>query len=1122
MCAARTRLAILAGSLGLAVACTPSERGVPEEVIRHNILGGARLGQTKWADAEAEFRKASELRPHDPLLLTNLAIALIQQEGKEAEAQALLERVAAEDPEYAPAHFNLGLLVARQGDFERAVPHFSKAAELVPDELYTRYYLGTSLARTGHEPEGIDALRDALERDPTHVSTLYALGRLLLQQGQSEEGVALINRSQEIRARSGLDEAIGMEYGEQGPLSRAADYPGNALEAPEPVPLRFEARERVELGPAAFRRLPSTLVPTEHGAGLLVSDGSIIAQVFPAGSPGPLAHAPVDQAKIVGLAAGDLDRDGPVDLALLLIDETPSGARLLPAWLRRVESGRFSNPAPTEGTFSGPAEVVLGSPEFGADLVLVDRDHDGDLDLFWCWAAGAGGAGCKLATNDGGGRFAVADSGAHGFEFRPGATGPVTVALSDVDNDRDVDLLAAGPSGVRLYTNLRDGRFDDISDAAGLGAIPGPVGALVPSDLDKDGWMDLLVAGAGGVQLALNRGGRFAPPVALDPETSRSAAIAAVVFDADNDGFLDVVTASAEKVTALHNRGAGHFEVWSGLLAGAAAGARPLAPLDVDRDGDLDLVLAEAQGATRLLTNEGGNANHWIDLDSHGVSDNRFGIGAKVELLSGALRQKFEITHPVPLHAGLGRRERVDAVRYLWPSGVLQDEIDLEAGAVRTVTELDRKGTSCPLLYAWVNGDWHFVTDFLGGAAVGYQVRPGVFNVPDTDEYVRIEGGLSEGPDRRFRLRLNNQLEEVIWFDAAELVVVDHPEGTEVYPNERLVAGPPWPEFALYAAADIRPIVSARAVEDGTDLTAELERRDRVFAGPSRRLRPKGYAERHTFELDLGAFARDERVVLLLDGWIDYADSSSNVAAAQAGLTLLPPRLSVADGRGGWRDASSRMGFPAGLPKTVTVDLTGLFASTDHRLRIETTMCIYWDRARIMRGGERTPLAARRLAPERAVLRFGGFPRPTSPDGRAPLGYAPQQVDAEATWKAHVGAYTGFGEVTPLLLSIDDRFVTTRSGDEIELVFPAAGAPPPGFTRTFLLFADGFGKDMDPNSAASDAVEPMPFHGMPSYPYGTAIAPPAWQHDLGAAPRTVAPSAAGWPGAPPLGRHAGS
>src|SRR5437588_9776008 len=81
--------------------------------------------------------------------------------------------------------------------------------------------------------------------------------------------------------------------------------------------------------------------------------------------------------------------------------------------------------------------------------------------------------------------------------------------------------------------------------------------------------------------------------------------------------------------------------------------------------------------------------------------------------------------------------------------------------------------------------------------------------------------------------------------------------------------------------------------------------------------------------------------------------------------------------------------------------------------------------------------------------------------------------------------YTREGAVRELLSKIDDMFVVSRPGDEISLSFEATRLPPQpaGWTRTFLLYADGFSKEMDINSASPDQLAPLPFHGMSRYPY---------------------------------------
>src|SRR6185369_16014778 len=228
-----------------------------------------------------------------------------------------------------------------------------------------------------------------------------------------------------------------------------------------------------------------------------------------------------------------------------------------------------------------------------------------------------------------------------------------------------------------------------------------------------------------------------------------------------------------------------------------------------------------------------------------------------------------------------------------------------------------------------------------------------------------------------------------------------------------------------------------------------------------------------------------DRVKLLLTGWTDYAWSSDNLAASQSGKALSLPALQVKDEQGQWKTVIENIGIPVGRPQTIVADLSGKFLSAGRAVRIVTNMRIHWDQILVDTSADNPPLKLTRLSPVVADLRWRGFSREYSPDGRQPLGYDYTDVSFTSPWKVMTGRYTREGDVRELLSATDDIFVISRPGDELILSFDARKLPPlpPGWKHTFLLYADGFSKEMDINSASPDQLAPLPFHGMSKYPY---------------------------------------
>jgi hypothetical protein len=423
-------------------------------------------------------------------------------------------------------------------------------------------------------------------------------------------------------------------------------------------------------------------------------------------------------------------------------------------------------------------------------------------------------------------------------------------------------------------------------------------------------------------------------------------------------------------------------------------------------------------------------------------------------------------------------------VRITWPNGLIQNEPQQAADRTLAVKEAPRLSGSCPMIFTWDGTGFRFITDVLGVAPLGASAGDGEYFPVDHDEFVQIPGEALVASGGRYQLRITEELREVAYLDAVHLIAVDHPAGVDLFTNDKF-KGPPFPEFRLFGVERRVYPVAARDGE-GRDVLARLTARDRTYPDAFPRT-ASGIAEPHTLDLDFGAAAPDNRAILVLSGWVDWADGSTFLAAAQESADgLVMPYLQVRDAEGRWRTVIEDMGIPAGKPKTIVVDLTGKFLSASREVRIVSGLCVYWDEIFLSTSTAPPPTVRTELMPAAAELRFRGFSRPViHPERKQPEAFDYRSWAPAAMWNPTPGRYTRYGEVAELLAKIDDRMVVMGSGDEIRLAFDAGGLPPApaGWRRDFLLFVDGWAKDGDANTAYSQSVEPLPFHAMSRYPY---------------------------------------
>jgi len=433
---------------------------------------------------------------------------------------------------------------------------------------------------------------------------------------------------------------------------------------------------------------------------------------------------------------GDYDNDGYSDLYV-----TNFGENVL---YHNNGDGTFANVTESAG--------VSGSEKWSAGCAFLDYDNDGNLDLyvanyarfdfevekqrqyfvkgFPVYAAPENfdGLSDTLYRNNGDGTFADVSliAGIEGSVARG-----LGVVCGDYDNDGDVDIFVANDANVNfLYRNdsikkhQKDATFTEVAALAGVGLSEDGVAengmGTDLGDYDNDGLLDLVVTNFQGQTCSIyhNEGGGLFLEVSfacgIGEKTFNDLSWGTTFFDCDNDGYQDIFIANghvhenielfddvgtfAQQNRLLKNNRDGRFvdvSQTSGAGLQIKQVSRGAAFGDYDNDGDIDILVVNSNQSPSLLNNTSGNQNNWLMFKVIGTKCNRDGIGARITVTSGLLKQIREVKsggsylsqNDLRLHFGLGTATKADVVEVLWPSGLLETFKDVEANQPIVIRE---------------------------------------------------------------------------------------------------------------------------------------------------------------------------------------------------------------------------------------------------------------------------------------------------------------------------------------------------------------------------------------------------------------------------------------------------
>lgn len=848
-----------------------------------------------------------------------------------------------------------------------------------------------------------------------------------------------------------------------------------------------------------------TMKPAPEQSPFFIQANSASIMVFPSASAsGGSAEKPSATLAFPGKAGDTLTPDSVI-VADVDYDFRPdiiaAGSTGLKIYSQKPQFGTFEDS--TAKTKLPPA--ILNGRYRG--VMAYDFDFEGDLDLVVAPEKGEP----FLLQNNGDGTYQVVKRFAGVSDVRG-------MAWADVDNHGDADIVfVAGNHTLVVFENARTGVFKLWKSPANVAAVT----AITTADTDRDGTMEIIAASKDGSLHRINRNENN-----TDWEVTSIGKVESILgtpthlvtADLDNNGATDLIVSGKSASQVLLGNEKSEFVSHSDL----PDAINLLPALRANETGRLALHGVTSHGAINHIESKGTKAYHWLEVRPRaryvnrvGGGDRRinsFGIGGTMELRAALLYQKLPLTAPT-LHFGMGDNDTGTVIRIVWPNGFVRSELPSpdplaptpaggQAGTHRQATGSDitnnslkadqmilapyRLGGSCPWLFAWDGTKMAFITDCIWRSPLGLKINAGATaGVTQTEDWIKLRGDQLAPRDGFYDLSICAELWETHFFDHLALMEVDHPQGTDIYVDERFIPNAQ-PKLKIHVTTPARPVAKAWGT-NGEDVTAIVNAKDGKHLDDFARGEFQGVARDHWVELDIPADSpKDKPLFLIANGWIHPTDSGINVALSQGKHE--PPRglsIEVPDGKGNWKTALPGLGFPEGKIKTVVIEIGALFKSTGNaprRIRLRTNLEIYWDFIGTASGLPDNLMHITRVPLHDAILRHRGFSTPIQGERSTPEVAEYDNLTSTAqTWLDLEGYYTRFGDVLPLLAKTDDRYVIMNAGDEMKLRFAATPKSSSSMVRDYALVGDGWVKDGNFNTQFSRTVLPLPYHGKQDY-----------------------------------------